>query len=239
MKNLTARGLTALITFLIGVAVSGYWIGQRLQQPALPVVPQPAPQNAPRSPIEDAPISQPDSPIRSVDFSNFTYPAWPIFGNRRGMTFTLHEGELPAKLDKHGYLIELGLTGGVDSYGDVTGDGIEEAIILFGEDNRGGSAIVEAVYIYTMRRGRPAFLWGFEAGDRADGGLRHAYAENGELVIELEGKDKIIGKDLYAKDETSHGACCPAMFTRTRYEWRDGRFRRKGEAEVLPISSPK
>jgi hypothetical protein len=239
MKNFTARGLTALATFLIGVAVSGYWIARRFQPPALPVANQPSPQNVTRLPVEAAPVPTPDSPIRSVDFGNFTYPAWPIFGDRRGKTFTLHEGELPVRLDKHGYLVEIGLSGGVDSYGDVTGDGIEEAIISFGEDNRGASAIVEAVYIYTMRHGRPAFLWGFEAGDRADGGLIRAYAENGELVVELEGKDKIIGKDLYAEDETSRGACCPTMFTRTRYEWRDGHFRQKGDAEVLPINPPK
>ena len=237
MKHLTTRVLVAIVTFLIGVVASGYWITRHLQPPPS-VGSQSQPQPAPSLLAEASPTPTPNSPIRSIDFSNFTYPAWPIFGNRRGKRFTLRDGELPMKLDKDGYPVEVGLSGGVDSYGDATGDGVEDAIIWFSEDNR-GSAIVNAAYIYTLKRNRPVFLWGFEAGDRADGGLQRVYAENGELVVELEGKDKIIGQDLFAEDETSHGACCPTMFTRTRYEWRDARFRQKGEAEVLPLNPPK
>src|SRR5690242_10256454 len=135
------------------------------------------------------------SSIRTVDFENFTYPARPIFGGRR-TTFTLRNGELPVKYDRKGRPLDVGLSASARYY-DVTGDGIEDAIIGFSEDNSGGSAIVYAAYIYTLRRGRPVFLWGFEAGDRADGGLRSIYGENGELVIELEGKNKVIGNNLY------------------------------------------
>ena len=78
-------------------------------------------------------------------------------------------------------------------------------------------------------------LWAFETGDRADGGYKNVFAENGQLVVELYGKDKIIGTNLYKDDGTKNGACCPSYFTRTRYEWVKNRFRQQGMSEVLPI----
>ena len=69
-------------------------------------------------------------------------------------------------------------------YGDVTGDGSEEAIVTF-DVNTDGNAGVDQVYIYTLKNHGPRFLWGFEGGDRAEGGLRQAYADHSELVIEL------------------------------------------------------
>jgi hypothetical protein len=119
-------------------------------------------------------------------------------------------------------------------YGDVTGDGNEEAIIDLGWIT-GGSAIPDLVYIYSLKDSRPKLLFTFQTGDRADGGYRHVYAENGGLVIELEGKDKIIGKDLYVDNGTKNGLCCPTFFTRTRYEWTGTRFLPRGNAKVLPI----
>ena len=120
-------------------------------------------------------------------------------------------------------------------YGDVTGDGREEAmVVLYAEV--GGTSSSSDVFIYTLRDARPVLLWKFATGDRADGGLRRIYAENGQLVVELAGKNKIIGSDLYAPDGTRTGACCPSVFTRTRYKWIRGRFVRSGESEVLPFN---
>ena len=74
--------------------------------------------------------------------------------------------------------VELGLI----TYGDVTGDGEEEAIIeLYAES--GGTEASEDVFIYTMQGAKPALLWKFETGDRAEGGPRRIAAENGELVV--------------------------------------------------------
>ena len=120
-------------------------------------------------------------------------------------------------------------------YGDVTGDGQEEAmVVLYAEV--GGTEGADDVFIYTLKNRKPVLLWKFATGDRADGGLRKIYAENEKLVIELAGKNKIIGGDLYAPDGTSTGACCPTVFTRTKYRWVGDRFRRSGEAEVLPFT---
>ena len=61
--------------------------------------------------------------------------------------------------------VEVGLI----TYGDVTSDGEEEAIIeLYAE--AGGTEASEDVFIYAMRSGNPVLLWKFETGDRAEGG---------------------------------------------------------------------
>jgi hypothetical protein len=120
-------------------------------------------------------------------------------------------------------------------YGDVTGDGREEAmVVLYAEV--GGTSNSNDVFIYTLKNAKPVLLWKFATGDRADGGLRRIYAENGQLVVELAGKNKIIGGDLYAPYGTGTGTCCPTVFTRTKYRWIRGRFVRSGVSEVLPFT---
>jgi hypothetical protein len=164
--------------------------------------------------------------IRSVDFRNFTYPR---VGEQRSYirrkTFTLKNG----KYAEHE--IEDGMSFGDVVYGDVTGDGKEEAIVVLGVQTR-GTAIPNCVYIYTLRNSRPVLLWGFMTGDRADGGLRRVYVQGRDLAIELYGKGTRIGGKLYGTEQV--GACCAKSVTRTRYRWRDGKFRRVGASEVFP-----
>lgn len=190
--------------------------------------------------IEDArsitpialPESSPDSPIRRIDFANFTYPSQ--FAGEAG-GFAVRNGELlPKRKTETGQPLDTWLKLVSISYGDVTGDGAEEAIIDLVWIT-GGSAIPDLVYIYALNKGKPKLLWAFETGDRADGGYRNVLGENGRLVVELCGKDKIIGRNLYEDDGTHTGACCPTYFTRTRYKWANNRFRRQGKSEVLPL----
>jgi len=166
------------------------------------------------------------SSIRTIDFANFRYLG--SIGHFRAdyyprKSFTLHNGKFGDWRD--------GMTLRKVVYGDVTGDGAEEAIVTFAVDTD-GNAGVEQVYIYTLRNHRPRFLWGFEGGDRSDGGLRQAYARNGELVIELYGRGTRIGG--YIGNTEPVGLCCPKSFTRTRYGFRNGRFVKHGNMEILP-----
>ncbi len=166
---------------------------------------------------QPSPSPTPESPIRKIDFRNFTYASNGIYGE----AFTLKDGE-------HG---EPDTVSFVDSvYGDVTGDRGEEALIVLFHDVR-GSAIPYYVYVYGITREQPKLLWSFETGDRAQGGLRRAFAENGQLVVELYGKDTHLDGDLYAG---SRVACCAEYYTRSRYEWKRNRFRQVYELEVLP-----
>lgn len=109
-------------------------------------------------------------------------------------------------------------------YGDVTGDGVEEAfVVLYAE--LGGNAASQDVFIYAWRREHPELLWKFATGDRADGGLRQIYAHGGRLVIELYGVGTIIGRELYGTNPVEVGSCCPKNYTRTKYKWLDYRPR--------------
>jgi len=167
--------------------------------------------------------------IRSVDFDNFTYPLPPGFIDRSNprRTFRLKNGERPETPD------EMGIFLSSVSYGEVTGDGKEEAIVTMSIVT-GGSALPNIVYIYTLKGSKPRLLWAFDTGDRADGGLRRVDAENGYLLVELYGNGKVLGKDLYAEDKTNRGACCPAFFTRARYKWTGNGFRLASKPKVLP-----
>jgi hypothetical protein len=156
----------------------------------------------------------PASSIRSIDFANFTYKE---FINPR----TLVNGKEETDADPL-YLASV-------IYGDVTGDNVEEALVVLFTSVR-GTAIPYDGYVFTMRNGRPKLLWSFPTGDRADGGLRQMYADNGKLVVELYGKGTRIGGKLYG---TEGSACCPSSFTRNRYQWRTNHFRRKGKEEIL------
>lgn len=170
------------------------------------------------------PLLRPGSGIRRIDFANFTYPGRPVYADLK--SFTLTNGEFNGGDNND----PLGLA--YLDYGDATGDGSEEALLILNMSVR-GSAIPYFVYIYTLENEKPKLIWAFAAGDRADGGLRRVHAAGGELVVELYGKGKTIDKDLYADDGMEGGDCCPSHFTRATYEWRQDRFYQKGVEEVL------
>ena len=160
--------------------------------------------------------------IRSVDFANFTFPRLRELGDSR-KAFTLRSGELKPTHDKNGMVEEMGVRLQSIAFGDVTGDGAEEAMVVLSIVT-GGSAIPHATYIYASEDGKPELLWAFSTGDRAEGGLRRVYAENGELVIER------------YSPVNSKGDCCPTLFTRARYKWQNKHFEQGGKEEKIPNS---
>jgi hypothetical protein len=174
--------------------------------------------------------SETPSAIRAVDFANFTYPAEPIYST--GVkNFTLKDGEYSGRrIDGASEPEPVSLVH--KAYGDVTNDGQDEALLVLTKSVR-GTAIPYYVYVYSMQRDKPKLLESFETGDRAEGGLRQVSAENGRLVVELYGKYKFVGGDRSRSDDSSNGACCPNLFTRSRYEWKNNRFRRTGQLEIL------
>lgn len=176
------------------------------------------------------------SPIRQVDFGNFTFSRLPT-GKCSMKTIQLINGRYDAPEDRVPRRVPS-----VDCwsvalapiyYGDVTGDDEEDAIVeLYAE--LGGNSSYSDVYIYTISNGHPVLLWKFMTGDRADGGVRRILAENGELVIELYGSGTRIGH-LESSDKV--GLCCPEHFTRTKYKWDGKQFHQDGEEQVLPNPS--
>jgi hypothetical protein len=158
-----------------------------------------------------------NSPIRSVDFENFTYPNIGAKG-----TFTVKAGSEPGVEEARSVIDVL--------YGDVTADGNEDAMVVQSQ-NIHGSAIPYFVYVFTMNGSKPKLLWSFATGDRAQGGLRRVLAENGTLVVELYGKDAYVGMPDY--DASADCAACATHYTRSRYAWENNHFRRVGNLEVV------
>jgi hypothetical protein len=188
---------------------------------------------------QPSPAHSTDSPIRAVDFANFLYPAKPIYTDgEKG--FALKDGKykgrpgLVGAAEPFGSPYPVSLAGIV--YGDLTNDGRDEAMVVLAE-GVAGTAIPYYVYVFGMNGNHPHLLWASATGDRGDGGLRKIYAEKGDLVIELYGKNTTVDEIEDKEEETA--ACCPKSFTRTRYEWDGTRFRQKGESEVLlnPLSN--
>jgi hypothetical protein len=210
---------SAIIGFAIAVTSCST---AQLQQPTAPIQvssKSATPLDSKRNP-SPVPTAKENSAIRSFDFAHLTYPNYPAYSHGGKRRITLRSGQgSPAYLE----------------YGDVTGDGVKEAFAVLGIEIH-GTAIPHYVYIYALQSGQPKLLWDFETGDRADGGLRRIYSDQGDLVVELYGKGKVLGTDLYADDGTRAQTPYPYYFTQTRYKWDGTHFKQQG-APVLQSNS--
>ncbi len=181
--------------------------------------------------------SKPKSRIRQIDFSNFIYSRLPT-GKCSMKKVKLINGKYDAPEEKvprkvpsvDCWSVELGYV----DYGDVTGDNEEEAFVVLYAELGGNSSYLD-VFIYTMSKDKPILLWKFMTGDRADGGLRRIYAENGSLFIELYGSGTVVEKLLESNENV--GACCPEHYTQTEYKWNGKVFLQNGKEKILSNDS--
>ena len=168
--------------------------------------------------------SETNSPIGRFDFKNFSYPSPRGWQDADGKEFTLSNGRRELTEEK------IGMEYVATKYGDVTGDGQDEAFVIL-RVKTGGSAIPQIVYLYEWRNRKPELLWYFRTGDRADGGLKRVYEKKGDLVIELFGRDRYIFDQMETKkivgDEQQ--LCCPTHFTRNFYKKKGNRFVLEGK----------
>lgn len=139
------------------------------------------------------------SDIRQIDFKNFTYDVQ-IFETKEKLT--LKDGSFDRNKDDD----KLYFSASVSSYGDLDGDGKEEAVVLT-MMNTGGTGNFSSGIIFTMKGGKPVVLTEFEGGDRAYGGLVDARILNKKLVVEQ-----------YDVGEAG-GACCPEFVVTTTFNW--------------------
>lgn len=152
--------------------------------------------------------------ISSVDFRNFGFPG---FHDKR---ITLKDGKQEITRECGGTIYTLKDV----LYVDFTRDGNEEALVPIEDfSGCGSSCVSQNYYIYTLRKGRPYLLWRLATGCQGLGGLKDFKLEAKELVFDVFGESKIVGRDIIGGD--SRGECCPKHFTRIRVAWCNRRFR--------------
>lgn len=132
--------------------------------------------------------------IRKVDFRNFTYEPGCAGEDYEKVTVALGEFSEEKKVEDYTERFYFKVFNII--YGDLNGDKAEEAVIL-SVCNTGGTGNFTEGFVFSMKSGKPTLVARIPGGDRADGGLRKAWIENGLLVVEAN------------DSEQSRGACCP------------------------------
>jgi hypothetical protein len=182
--------------------------------------------------------------IRQVDFKNFTYPLsghllghssleWldtPAYPATNRKTIHLVDGSQLTKIssvmvDAKEYGQYEGFTFESVSYGDITGDGKVEAIIVL-MCHSGGTQTTNYVYAYGLGEHGPKLLAYCHTGNRSDSGLYGAYARNGLLVFEL------------LDPARAHGECCSSGVLISSYKWQNGVFKLVGPVERRTMPPP-
>ena len=157
-----------------------------------------------------------DQEIRKVDFKNFTYePSCAYDENKK---ITVKNGEYSYEKPADGYTDRFFFKVFEISYGDLNGDNSEEAVVLT-VCNTGGTGNFTEGFIYTLKDGKPALFAKIPGGDRADGGLRTARVDNGQLVVESNDASE------------TGGACCPEFILTTRYDASTGKLKQVGKID--------
>lgn len=223
---LSARLTACLLAFAAGVSCFVLWqCGRTRAEPA--AAPQttaaPAPAAASAPPADTVFETHPRGPIGRIDFRNFTYPS--PSARRR---VTVRDGELEYPTDPG-----CGQSFSVEevSYIDFTGDGEDEALVRFIDQQACGSSWTSVNYfVYTVRKGRPRLLWRFATGSEAFGGEKEFRVEGSGLVLELYGTWRPSGGDIaYEREKGLRFQCdrCTNHYSVYRVAWDGRRFRRK------------
>lgn len=98
------------------------------------------------------------------------------------------------------------------AFGDLTGDGVEEAALLV-YYGMGGSGSFTGVFVYSLDGGAPRRIAAVKGGDRAEGGIKSARIAGGQLIVET-----------YTPDPLSPCMACYGGILVTKYEWLGGRL---------------
>jgi hypothetical protein len=146
--------------------------------------------------------------IKDVDFKNFTFEPYCI--GEAAERVTVKDGKFFAEKQEEGYVDRYYFSIFEVAYGDLTGDGSDEAVVL-SVCNTGGTGNFTEGYVNGIIAGKPALLARIPGGDRADGGLRSARVEMGVLIVE-------------SNDPELGGACCPEYIITAKYRVQGGKL---------------
>lgn len=188
-----------IAVFMLGVGLAaGWWLSRQ----GLPH----------RQPAQKPAPSQAAGDIRRVDFQNFNYTPDCVMvdGKPTGTPITVRNGSYRLEqADNHVIFGVLSI-----QYGDLTGDGHDEAAVVT-HCNLGGTGQFTEGMVYGMQAGNPVLLGRVEGGDRAYGGIESLTIEDGRLVV-----------GRFATDDGP--ACCPMYIETTGLRWDGTRLVKDG-----------
>lgn len=154
--------------------------------------------------------------IRKIDFKNFTYD--PFCAGEEPQNVTVKDGKFDEEKKDGEFTDRFYFEVFSINYGDVTGDGNEDAVIL-SNCNTGGSGQFTEGFIYELKDEKPFLVTRIPGGDRAFGGLVEAKIEKGLLVLE-------------SYDAGENGAaCCPEFSVISRFKVANGKLVENGKEE--------
>jgi hypothetical protein len=164
------------------------------------------------------------SNIRQVDFKNFTYQ---IGGKRIRLRNGESSGRENWRFDRN-----FQTRRDYIAYGDLTGDGNEEAALVLATQITGAAGTV-AQYgdIYTIKNGQVIKLVDFtgtDLGCSVDGWdchLINVKIERGNLIVDR------------AEPTSDDSRCCPSMYRSTSYRWDGTRLIEIGKTSLKRIST--
>jgi hypothetical protein len=154
--------------------------------------------------------------IRQFDFKNFVY-------DTGGETVRVSGGR-GAYQGREEEVFSYSVERVSVSYGDLTGDGKDEAAVTLYYTG-GGTGAFSKGFVFTLRRGRLLLLAPFGGGDRADGSIREVSIRDGLLIVQRNEPERM--------NDVPVGLCCPLYLITTAYRWDGGRLTQVGEAQKV------
>ncbi|HUF03947.1 MAG TPA: hypothetical protein VMM38_07205 [Aridibacter sp.] len=140
--------------------------------------------------------------IKKVDFRNFTYEV-EFCRTEISDKITVSNGEFFEEKEVDGYISRRFFSVSGFTYGDLDGDGNDEAVVI-SVCNTGGTGNFTEAYVFKVSGGEAKRVVTLEGGDRAYGGLREIRIEDGKMIVDASDPGQF------------GGACCPeGVVTRT------------------------
>jgi hypothetical protein len=139
--------------------------------------------------------------IRQVDFKNFTY------------RLEFEKEREPVQLRGGKHVSSDGAWTGLMriTYGDLNGDGNEEAVVLLRGQNTRISRTLDEVFVYTLKKGEPVAIDHFEGGRRGDYILSVESLKSNFRV-----EDRLLVLDQAVLRAGEH---FPSQFYTIKYRW--------------------
>jgi len=168
--------------------------------------------------------------IKDVDFKNFSYPwddpeadsdnhtAWFWTQLHTESRVRLTNGQHRFTVPETPSFVSPALRFSFVIYGDLDGDGIEEAAVAMNYTT-GGTMNWDYLYVYKFAAGKPKLLERLRSGSRGSGGLLRASINQGALVLD------------FADPDRRTADCCSDGYIRVHYCWLDGHFAEEGARE--------